>query len=108
YSFDHAVRASKERWRHGETERFGGIEIDYQLVFRRRLHRQVGWLLLPLENTVDVRGRTAPLIDLIWAVGDQAAVGCKVPIRIDRRYTIARGESVYRDAVRDRDGMRKN
>ena len=43
--FDHLVGAREQRWRDGEAERLGGLEIDHQLVFGRCLHRQVGRLL---------------------------------------------------------------
>jgi hypothetical protein len=42
---DHLVGAYKERGRHFEAERLGGLEIDHELVFGRCLHRQIGWLL---------------------------------------------------------------
>src|SRR5262245_16793000 len=43
---------SEERVGHGEAERFRGLEVDNQLVFRRRLNRQVGGLLA-LEDAID-------------------------------------------------------
>ena len=45
-----------------EAERLGGLEVDHQLVFGRRLHRQIGWLLA-LEDAVDVAGRVPILVD---------------------------------------------
>src|SRR5262245_45800715 len=38
--FDHLVGASEQRVRHGEAERFGGLEVDSQLEFHWRLHGQ--------------------------------------------------------------------
>jgi hypothetical protein len=35
------VGAREQRWRHIEAERLGRFQIDHQLVFGRRLHRQV-------------------------------------------------------------------
>jgi hypothetical protein len=59
---DHLVGARQQgRW-NGETKLLRRLEVDHQLVFRRRLHRQVGWLLA-LEDAVDVAGRAQILID---------------------------------------------
>ena len=41
---DHLVGAGEERWRHGEAERLGGLEVDHQLEFGRLLDRQIGGL----------------------------------------------------------------
>jgi hypothetical protein len=43
---------------------FAVFEIDRQLVFDRRLHRQVG-RLLALEDAIDVTGRSTILIGII-------------------------------------------
>jgi len=37
--FDHFVSAGEQRRRHGDAERLGRLEIDYQLVLAGRLHR---------------------------------------------------------------------
>ena len=73
YSITSSARASSGR-RHGEAERLGSLEIDYQLVLGRRLHRQVGGLLA-LENAIDIGGRATVLVNKIRPIGDQAAVG---------------------------------
>ena len=60
--FNHLVGAAKHCRGHRKAERLGRFEIDYQLVFGRRLHRQVGWLLA-LEDAVDIAGRAPVLVD---------------------------------------------
>src|SRR5215471_916269 len=44
-SLDYLVSGRQQRFRDGEAERFGGIEIERQLEFSRRRHRQIGRLL---------------------------------------------------------------
>jgi hypothetical protein len=39
--FDHLVGAGEQRGRHFEAERLGGLDIYYQVEFRRLLDRQV-------------------------------------------------------------------
>jgi hypothetical protein len=59
--FDHLVGAREQCSRQVEAERRGGLQIDDQLVFGRRLHRQVGGLLT-LEDAINVTGRASVVI----------------------------------------------
>ena len=52
-SFDHLVGALLHRYRNGQAERLGGLEVDDQLELGRRLHRQIAWLLA-LQDTIDI------------------------------------------------------
>ena len=40
---DHLVGAGKERWRHREAERLGGLEVDYQLLVGACTGRSAGF-----------------------------------------------------------------
>jgi hypothetical protein len=52
-SFDHLVGCLQEGFRDCEAERFGGLEIDYQLILRRLLEREIG-SLFTAQNAVDI------------------------------------------------------
>src|SRR6266498_4861655 len=50
--------------RHLETERFGGLEVDDELVCCRCLHRHV-CRLLALQDAIDIAGRAAVIVDRV-------------------------------------------
>ena len=54
--FYYFVGTGKQRWRDCEADGLRGLEINGQLVFRRRLHREVAGLFA-LENAIDITGR---------------------------------------------------
>src|SRR5262245_34538190 len=72
HSLDHLVGASEHRCWHFKAERLRGLVVDEELVFGRRLHRQIGRLLTP-EDAIDVVSSTPELVGQIRPVGDQAA-----------------------------------
>jgi hypothetical protein len=45
-SFDHLIGGCEQPIRHGEVERFGGLEVDDQFELDRILNRQVCRLLV--------------------------------------------------------------
>ena len=87
--FDHLVGAGEQRGRHGETERFGRLEIDHQFEFSWLLHRQVGGFLA-LEDAIDIDCGAAEQIGSLNSVGDQAATPGELRNRIDCRQMLLR------------------
>jgi hypothetical protein len=55
-SFDQLVSASDQRVGDVEPKRFGGFEVDHQLIFSWCLHRHISWFLT-FEDAIDVAGR---------------------------------------------------
>jgi len=88
--FDQLVGALLKTQRHVEAERLGGLKIDHQLVFGRRLYRHITWFF-PLENAINVFCRATEWVDPIRAVGNQAAGDDKLTRAVD-------GGSLYRAA----------
>jgi hypothetical protein len=54
--FDHLVGGGEQHRRDFKSQRFGDLVVDDELVFGRRLHRQLG-RLFALEDAIDVIGR---------------------------------------------------
>src|SRR5262245_1337202 len=71
-SFDYLVGTGEQRGRHFNAECLGCLEIDRQLVLRRRLHREVGGLGT-LQDAIDVAGRSPVVVDRAGAVRYQPA-----------------------------------
>src|SRR5262249_16952713 len=90
-----------------ETKRLRGLEVDYQLVLGRRLHRQIGRLRTP-EDAVDVSGRQAHLIDGIIPIADQTAGENEGSPGIDRWQFMPRRQRENERAVDKRQRARRN
>src|SRR5262245_2495936 len=71
-SFDHLVGEREQRWSHFNPQRFCGLEVDYQLVLRGRLHGKVGGLFA-FEDAVHVTCCTYVWVNRSWPVGDKTA-----------------------------------
>jgi hypothetical protein len=70
--FDHLVGAGEEYARHGQTERFGGFEIDDQFEYSWLLNWEV-CRLGALQDFVDVHGSLAIQVGISRGVRHQPA-----------------------------------
>ena len=52
--FEDFVGSREQCSRHFEAERFGGLDVEHGFVFRRSLHREVGWFLAFQDAVVSV------------------------------------------------------
>src|SRR5262249_27891412 len=64
---DYLIRSQQQRWRDGEAERLGRLEVDHELELRGLLDGQIG-RLRALENLIDVGGGAPPDIRQARAV----------------------------------------
>ncbi len=68
---------------------FASLKIDHRFKFGRCLNGKVA-RSLATQDAVDIARRPAPLVVLIGPIGEQSALGCEVPKRIDCRQTVSR------------------
>src|SRR5262245_5378206 len=82
------------------------FKIDHQLVFIRRLHWQISWLLT-LEDAVDVSGRPAELCKNIIPIRGQPAVDGKDAPVVDRGQSVPRRKRNYKALMDHRPRTRR-
>src|SRR5262249_54773244 len=87
-SFDHLVCAREQGWRDSEVDRLRGIEVDDQVVFYRRLYREIAGLFA-LEDAVDVGDRASVHVNDVRPIGEEATVHGEESERIDCWQAIA-------------------
>src|SRR5437763_2854457 len=91
HSLDHRVGTQRKCWRNVQSEHPRGLEIDDQLIFRRRLDRQVG-RLLAFQDASDVHADLMIAAVQVRAVAHQAGRLGKFPPRVNRRHAVARSK----------------
>jgi hypothetical protein len=87
--FDHLVGGGQQRFRDGEAERLGGVEIDGQLEPGGPLHWEIA-SLFPFEDTAGVSAEDKVDFLAIGSVAHQAAGGNEPALTIDGRNCKAR------------------
>src|SRR6266536_1460420 len=88
---DHLVGAQQQRLRDLEPERFGGLEVDHEVVPGWLLHRKLA-RLRPLEDLVDVDGRTPEHVVEARPVRNQSPIADQWCVLIHRRNVTHFGE----------------
>jgi hypothetical protein len=81
---EHLVGGGQQRFRDGEAEGLGGLEVYDHLKFCRCLHRHIGGRF-PVEDAVDVSCCANILISRFRAVGYKTPISRKESQRINRR-----------------------
>ena len=67
--FDHFVGASEQRLRHGEAERFGGLEVYGELEFGGFLNRELS-RVRSFKNTIYVICGPSPQVVIVDPIGN--------------------------------------
>src|SRR5262249_18785586 len=72
HSFDHLGSAEQKRFRDGEAERLGGVQIDDEVELSRLLDRKIS-RLRSAQNLIDVVGSEPEKVRDVWSIGYQTA-----------------------------------
>src|SRR6516164_3897564 len=87
--FDHLIGTSLQRLWHGQTEGFGGLEINGEFVLGGSLNRKIGRLFTS-KNAIDIIRSLTKLVNPIRAIRNKATFGHYVAVSIDRRQLVPR------------------
>ena len=87
---NYLVGGGQQRFRDGEAERLGGLEVDYQLDFRDLLHGKIGWFLA-FENPPGLYANLAVRVAVAGAIAHQATGQGGLTPLVDRGQRMAGG-----------------
>jgi len=87
-SLDHLIGGRQQRFRDGEPERFGGLEVDDKLNFCGLLHRQIG-RFVAFENAPGIYANLVVVISDAAAIAHQAAGQGELAVCVDRGQRMA-------------------
>src|SRR6516225_4892585 len=73
---DDLIGEGKQRRRHGDAQRPGGLEVHDHLEFCRKLHREIA-RLLAAQNAIHIGGGATKEVYLVDSVGEQTAISGK-------------------------------
>src|SRR5262249_49161367 len=102
---DDLVGAGKDRWRHGQAERLGGLEVQDHLELGRELHRKIA-RLLAAKNAIGISGGATTVVRYVGSVGEQTAVFGKVRAGGNRRYVVPGRRRYDRGAMHEHEQIR--
>src|SRR6516165_8551960 len=87
-SFDHLVGALLEKQRYFDAKCLGGLEVDHQFEFGRRLNGKVARLLAPYD-AIEIGGGASKYVAGVRSVREQPAISSHDGVPIDRRYLVS-------------------
>jgi pimeloyl-ACP methyl ester carboxylesterase len=87
--FDHLVGGHEQARRHGQAERFRGLEVERGFELGRRLHRKIG-RFVAAQDAVDIGCRLPKMLDEVDPVGHEPAGRDEYARVVDRRRAVPR------------------